>query len=70
MTSGLELEMLLGMVTDRVSDMEMALGIPSERKFIDWATVFRGEPQCFIRSSSPLFTVLFETDMIAVLEEY
>jgi hypothetical protein len=50
-------------------DMEMALGMPSERKLIDWARVFRGDPPCMIGSSPFLFTVLFETHVIAVLEE-
>jgi hypothetical protein len=38
-------------------------------KLIDWARLFGGDPQWLIGSSSPLFTVLFQTDVIAVLEE-
>jgi len=38
-------------------------------KLIDWECLFRGDPCYLIGSSSLLFTVLFETDVIAVLEE-
>jgi len=48
-------EMVVGMVSEL--HMEMASGMPSESKLIDWARSFRGDPQCLIGSSSPLFTV-------------
>jgi len=70
--SGMALEMASvrsEMVTGMVLDLEMASWMPSESKLIDWACLFRGDPQCLIGSSSPVFTVLFETDVIAVLEE-
>jgi len=78
MASGLELEMASVMASVRseivagiesVLYLEMASGMPWESKLIDWARLFRGDPQCLIGSSSPLFTVLFETDVIAILEE-
>jgi len=70
MASGLELEMVSGMVTEMVSELEMALGMLSESKLIDWARLFRGDPRCLIGSSSPFFTLfLIEMDVIAVLEE-
>jgi hypothetical protein len=47
----------------------LASGMLSESKLIDWVRLFRGDPHCLIGSSSPLFTVLFETDVIDVLEE-
>jgi hypothetical protein len=38
-------------------------------KLIDWAHLFRGDPHCLIGSFSPLFTVLFQKDVIAILKE-
>jgi len=38
-------------------------------KEIDWAGLFRGDPRCLISSCSVVFSVLFETDVIAILEE-
>jgi len=71
MAPGLESVMASDMVTEMVSvlEMEMALGIASESTLIDWAPLFRGDPGYLMGSSSLLFTVVFETDMIAVLEE-
>jgi len=60
-------EMVAGLVTEL--DMEMASGMPLESKLIDWARLFWGDPRCLIGSSSLLFTGLFQTDVIAVLEE-
>ena len=60
-------ELVAGMVSE--FDLEMASGMLSESKLNDWALLFRGDPQCVIGSSSPMFTVLFETDLIAILEE-
>ena len=34
MVSGLEFEMVLGMVMDMISELDMALGMPSESKSI------------------------------------
>jgi hypothetical protein len=61
--------MVSAMVTDMVLELQMVLGMSSESKLIDWASLFRGDPCCFIGSSCLLFTVVFETDVIAVLEE-
>ena len=36
---------------------------------INWARLFQGDPHCLIGSFSRLFTVLFETDVIAILEK-
>jgi len=57
------------MVTEMVLELQMASGMRSESKLIDWARFFRGDLCCLIGSSSLLLTVLFETDEIAVLEE-
>jgi hypothetical protein len=59
------------MASETVSELELdkAMGMPSESKLIDWVRLFRGDPHCLIGSSSPLFTVLFQTDVIAILEE-
>jgi len=50
--------MLAGMVSEL--EFEMASGMPWESKLIDWARLFRGDPECLIGSSSPLFTVLLK----------
>jgi hypothetical protein len=65
----MEYEVVPGMVTVIVLELEMPLGMPLERKWIDWAHWFRGDPCCLIGSSSLLCTVLSETDAIAVLED-
>jgi hypothetical protein len=52
-----------------VSELEKALGMPSESKLIDWAHLYPSDSRCLISSNSLLFTVLFEMDVIAVLEE-
>jgi hypothetical protein len=62
-------EMLSEMVPEMVSEQETGSGMPPQSNLIDWACLFRGDPHCLIDSSSPLFTVLFETDVIADLEK-
>jgi hypothetical protein len=77
MASGLEIWMASemasiysGMVIEMVSELEMSSGMLSESKLIDLAPLCQGDPRWLIGSSSPLFTILFETDVIAVPEEY
>ena len=62
-------EMVSGIVWEMLSEREKPLGMPSECKLIHWARLFRGDPRCLIGSSYVLFTVLFETDVKAVLEK-
>jgi len=66
MASGLQLGMAsemasvrLEMIAGKVSEfeMEMASGMSSESKLIDWAPSFRADPHCLIGYSSLLFTV-------------
>jgi hypothetical protein len=57
------------MVAGTVFELEMALGILLETKLIAWVRLFWGDPRCFIWSSPLLPTVLFETDLIAILEK-
>jgi hypothetical protein len=57
------------MVTEMVSQLDLATGLPSQSELIDWVGLFRGDPQRLIGSSSLLFAVLFETDVIAFQEE-
>jgi hypothetical protein len=40
------------------------------KKSIYLVRLFRGDPGCLIGSSSGLFSVLYETDVLAILEEY
>jgi hypothetical protein len=68
MASGLQFERRSGMVTEMLSDLEMALRMSSESKLINWAHLFAEDPGCLIGSSSLLCTVLFATDVIAILE--
>jgi hypothetical protein len=60
-------ESVMGMLSKL--ELEMASAMLSERKLIDWARLLRGDPPCLIGYSSVLFSVLFETDVIAVLEK-
>jgi hypothetical protein len=73
MASELELviepEMVLGIITEMVSGLEKASGMLLEITLFDWACLVGGDLGCVIGSSSLLFTVLFEPDVIAVLEE-
>jgi hypothetical protein len=39
------------------SELQMAMGMRSESKMMNWARLFRGDPHCLIGSSSPLFIV-------------
>jgi hypothetical protein len=59
------------MLTEMVSELELEMGseMPLESKSIDWAPLFQGNPYCLTGSSSLVFTVLFEMDVIAILEE-
>jgi hypothetical protein len=47
-------EIVSGMESEQ--EMELASGMLSETKLIDWAHLFQGDPQCVLRSSSQLFT--------------
>jgi hypothetical protein len=67
--SEMDSEMLSDMFPEIVSEQEMGSGMPPQSKLIDWDCLFRGDPRCLIDSSSPLFTVLFEMDVIADLEK-
>jgi hypothetical protein len=59
------------MVSGMVSGLqwEMASGMYLECNSIDQACLFRQDPRCLITSSFLLFSVLFEMDVLAVLEE-